>query len=394
LTARGRAATLRLVAGRPLIAFDCSSVPPNPAGAGMYTLNLLRALSRVDRDHDYVVYARSHTLPFLDELPPHFEVRDIGAKSRWLRLLWEQVLLPLDLRRRRARLLHSPHHTTPIAWCPCPRLLTVHDVTFFILPERYPLVRRLYFQMLTLASARRSRAVLVPSTSVADEAATFLGLARPKISVTPEGVDPAFRPLDRTQCQKLASEGYGLPADYILSLGTREPGKNREAILWAMRYLVDLGLDPHLAVVGQAAWGAAQEEQTASKLAMRERVHFTGYVPQEHLPSLYNAASVFVFPSLYEGFGLPVLEAMACGTPVVTSNVSALPEVAGDAALLVDPRDPHAIADAVHSVWSDPAERERLSRAGMERAASFTWEACARATLAVYRRLLGEDRGE
>jgi glycosyltransferase involved in cell wall biosynthesis len=357
----------------------------------MYTLNLLRALTRLDQAHDYVVYARSHALRFLGDLPSHCEVKDIGAKSRAMRLFWEQVQLPVDLRRRRARLLHSPHHTTPITWCPCPRLLTVHDVTFFILPERYPLVRRFYFQALTLTSARRSRAVLVPSGSVADEATSFLGLARSRISVTPEGVDPAFRPLDREQCQQLASERYRLPPHYLLSLGTREPGKNREAILWAMRYLVDLGLDSHLAVVGQAAWGATAEEEMAANLGLADRVHFTGYVPQEHLPALYNAASVFVFPSLHEGFGLPVLEAMACGTPVITSNVSALPEVAGDAAILVDPGDAHAIADAVNHVWSEPTERERRSRAGIERAAAFTWDACAAKTLEAYRRVLGED---
>ena len=376
--------------GRTLIAFDCSSVPPNPAGAGTYTLNLVRALARIDGDHDYVVYARTHTTPYLGGLPANFDVVDIGEKSRWSRLLWEQVSLPLDLKRRKARLLHSPHHTTPIPYCPCPRVLTVHDVTFFILPERYPLVRRLYFQMLTIAAARRSKAVLVPSSSVADEASSFLGLPRARISVTHEGVDPAFKRLDRAACSKLALERYDLPEGYLLSLGTREPGKNREAILWSMRYLVDLGGDPHLAIVGQRAWGAAQEEGLVAQLGLEDRVHFTGYVHQEDLPALYNAASVFLFPSLYEGFGLPVLEAMACGTPVVTSNVSALPDVAGDAAILVDPHDAHAIADAVNLLWNDAAEAGRLRSAGLERAARFTWEACAEATLAAYRRVLGE----
>ncbi|HXH22584.1 MAG TPA: glycosyltransferase family 1 protein [Dehalococcoidia bacterium] len=379
------------MASRALIAFDCSSVPPQPAGAGMYTLNLLRALARIDAGHDYLVYARSHTLPLLGGLPANFKVRDIGPRSRWGRLLWEQTLLPLDLRRRGARLMHSPHHTTPLLWCPCPRAVTVHDVTFFILPERYPLARRLYFQALTMAAARRARAVIVPSASVADEASSFLGLPRARIAVTHEGIDSAFKPLDREECQRLAAERYHLPEGYILSLGTREPGKNREAILWAMRYLVDLGHSPHLAVVGQPAWGAAQEEGLVARLGLSEHVHFTGYVPQEDLPALYNAASVFVFPSLYEGFGLPVLEAMACGTPVITSNVSALPEVADGAAILVDPRDARAIADAIELVWSDPEERRRLCEAGRGRAAAFTWDACAERTLAVYRRLLGEE---
>lgn len=378
------------MARRPLIAYDCSSVPPNPAGAGRYTLDLLHALARVDHGHDYVVYARTHTLPHLETLPPAFEVVNIGDRSRAGRLLWEQLQLPQDLRRRGARLLHSPHHTTPLLYCPCPRVLTVHDVTFFIIPERYPLVRRMYFQMLTFASARRSKAVLVPSASVRDEARGFLGLRPERIAVTHEGVDSAFRPLDRGECARLARERYGLPEDYLLSLGTREPGKNRQSILWAMRYLLDLGGDPHLAVAGQAGWGAAEEEAMVERLGLGGRVHFTGYVPQEDLPALYNAAGLFLFPSLYEGFGLPVVEAMACGVPVITSNVSSLPEVAGDAAILVDPHDPHAIADAVARVQADPAEAKRLREAGLARAAKFTWEACAQATLAVYCRILGE----
>lgn len=272
------------MAGRRLIAFDASSVPPNPAGAGMYTLNLLRALARVDHDHRYVVYAQSHTAPHLGGLPEDFEVVDIGAKSRARRLLWEQVQLPFDLRRRRARLLHSPHHTTPIPYSPCPRVLTVHDVTFFIVPDRYPRGRRLYFQLMTMASARRSRGVLVPSASVRDEAASFLGLPASRFVVTHEGVDPDFRPLGRDACARLARDRYGLPDGYLLSLGTREPGKNREAILWAMRYLLDVGGDPHLAVVGQAAWGAAQEEALARQLQLSDRVHFTGYAPRKSFP--------------------------------------------------------------------------------------------------------------
>ncbi len=375
---------------RPLIAYDASSVPPDPAGAGIYTLNLIGALARVDREHDYAVYARSHALPRLAALPSNFEVIDIGARSRAGRLLWEQMLLPIELKCRGARLLHSPHHTTPLAWCPCPRVLTVHDVTFFILPRRYPLVRRLYFQALTMQAARRAKAVLVPSRSVGDEARPFLGISADKLTVTHEGVDPAFRPLDIETCAGLARERYGLPDGYLLSLGTREPGKNREAILWAMRYLLDLGGDPQLAVVGQPAWGAERDQDAAARLGLAQRVHFTGYVPQDDLPALYNAAPVFVFPSLHEGFGLPVLEAMACGTPVVTSNVSALPEIAGDAAILVDPNDAHALADAINYILSDKAEAVRLRKAGIERAAAFSWDACAEATLAVYRRLLNE----
>ncbi len=376
---------------RPLIAYDATSVPPQPAGAGAYTLNLLRALVRLDTEHDYVVYGRSHVLPLLGQMPANVTVSDVGALSRARRLFWEQVSLPLDLRQRKAALLHSPHHTTPLLYCPCPRVLTVHDVTFFIVPERYPLSRRLYFQVLTLLAARRSARVLVPSASVKDDARIFLRLPPERADVTAEGVDLSFRPADAAAVAAVR-EKYGLPAGYLLSLGTREPGKNRTALFHAMRRLLDEGRDVHLAVAGQAGWKTDEEQAALDTVGLRGLVRFTGYVAQEDLPALYSGARVFVFPSLYEGFGLPVLEAMACGVPVVTSNVSAMPEVAGDAALLVDPHDDGAIADAVGRLLDDESLTAKLARAGVERASAFTWDECARKTLAAYSAVLGEQR--
>src|SRR5262249_18223266 len=153
-------------------------------------------------------------------LPPHFEVVDVGPLNRWRRQIWEQTALPLDLRRRGAGLLHSPHHTTPLAFSPCPRVLTVHDVTFFILPRRYPLGRRLYFQALTALSAARAAAVIVPSQSVATEAKRHLPRLPGLTAVIPEGVDPAFQPIDRELARRRIRERYHLPEQYLLSLGT------------------------------------------------------------------------------------------------------------------------------------------------------------------------------
>jgi len=380
-----------VAAGGPIIAFDATSVPPNPAGAGTYTLNLAHALARNDKSHRYVVYARRHSLALLESLADDATIVDVGDLPRWRRQLWEQASLPLDLRRRKASLLHSPHHTTPLLYCPCPRVVTVHDVTFFHLPDRYPATRRLFFQLMTRLAARRAAVLLVPSASVREDLHAFLRAPLERIVVTYEGVDPSFRPLDRGECVALARKRYGLPEGYLLSLGTREPGKNREVLLRALRRLVDAGRDLPLAVVGQSGWRLKDEQRAVRDLGLGARVHFTGYVPQSDLPALYNAASVFVFPSLYEGFGLPALEALACGVPVVTSNVSALPEVVGDAALLVDPHEPQAIADAIGRALDDAGLRALLVQAGLERAAGFTWDACAEATLAAYRKVLGEE---
>jgi len=375
---------------RPLIAIDATSVPPRPAGAATYIINLVRALGRTDSDHDYAVYTRRHTLQYFQDLPASFEVTDVGDQSRWRRQVWEQTLLPLDLRKRHAALLHSPHHTTPLLYSPCPQILTVHDVTFFLLPQRYPWLRRYYFQAMTRLAAMKAAAVIVPSESVRVDASRLLGLGRKTMVATAEGVSESFRPSVPGECRAEVRERYGLPPQYVLSLGTREPGKNRVTIFAALRRLLDEGRDPHLVVVGQAAWGTAEEDASLESKGLRERVHFTGYVADADLPAIYAGADVFAFPSLYEGFGLPVLEAMASGVPVVTSNVSAMPEVAGDAALLVDPTDASALARAIASILDDQSLAARLRAAGLERARAFTWDACAVRTVAVYNKVLVE----
>jgi glycosyltransferase involved in cell wall biosynthesis len=373
---------------RRLIAIDASSVPALPAGAGRYTLSLVRALARIDHDHDYVIYARSHSLHELGGLGSTFEIVDLGSMSRVKRYLWEQTALPFDLRRRRAALLHSPHHTTPLL-CPCPRTVTVHDVTFFLIPERYPRSRRLYFQIATTISVKRARAILVPSASAADDLRAVLNPPAGRVHVTHEGVEALFRPATAEECLAVRKR-FSLPEGYLLSLGTLEPGKNRSTLLRALHSLVTEGRDLHLAIAGQTGWSGGSEAAEARELGLEGRVHFLGYVPHVELPALYSAASVFVFPSLHEGFGLPVLEAMASGTPVVTSNRSSLPEVAGDAALLVDPLNEAALAGAIGRILDEPPLVALLRQAGRERAAGFSWDACAEVTLAVYRKLLGE----
>jgi alpha-1,3-rhamnosyl/mannosyltransferase len=229
--------------------------------------------------------------------------------------------------------------------------------------------------------------VIVPSESARQDLNAVLRPPGRRVHVVYEGVDACFRPVDPAASAAAAAR-YGLPGDYALSLGSREPGKNRATLLRALALLVENGRDLHLAVVGQPAWGTEEEDQLIDRLGLEARVHVLGYVPQADLPALYSGASVFVFPSLHEGFGLPALEALACGAPVVASNVSALPEVVGDAGLLVDPADEGAIAAGVAAVLDDPSLAERLRRAGPQRAARFTWDACAEGTLAVFRRVL------
>jgi glycosyltransferase involved in cell wall biosynthesis len=368
------------------IAYDATAIPRLMAGAAVYTYELARALAAVDRDNEYVIFARGDHFDDLPASRPGLRVLKVRAKSRPIRLLWEQIVLPWSARggrRLRIDVLHSPHHTTPLLPCGCRRVVTFHDLTFFLLPERYPTTRRLYFQTITRLSARVADAVIVPSEAVRADVVRILGVPPGRLFAIPEAAGPAFRPQD-TVAVEAVRRRYGLEGPFVLSVGSLEPGKNRERLLQAFARLRARGLAHTLVVAGQRAWRYEGEQPLAQRLGLADSVRFLGHVPQADLPALYSAADLFAFPSLYEGFGLPALEAMACGTPVVASNVSAVPEVVGDAALQVSPLDVGALADAMERLLRDERLRADLRERGLKRAAEFSWEKAARRTAEVY----------
>lgn len=367
------------------IALDATAIPRLMAGAAVYTYELTHALAAVDNENEYVVLARGDLFDDLAASRPGLRVLKVRVRSRTMRLLWEQTVLPLHLRRLRIDVLHSPHHTTPLAPCGCRRVVTFHDLTFFLLPGRYPPSRRLYFQTMTRLSALVADAVIVPSEAVRQDVMRVLRLPSRRVFVTPEAAGPAFAPQDADAVEAVRRR-YGLDGPFLLSVGSLEPGKNRERLLQAFARLRARGLEYTLAVAGQRAWRYEGEAPLARRLGLAEAVRFLGHVPAADLPALYSAADLFVFPSLYEGFGLPALEAMACGTPVVTSSVSALPEVVGDAALQVNPLDIEALAEAMERLLRDDGLRTDLRERGLRRAEEFSWERTARATLSVYGR--------
>ncbi len=371
-------------ARRLRIAIDCSAIPAQMAGAGVYTYQLVRALAELPRKHNIIVFARAG---LFDDLAAQrkLHVVQIDPRSRALRLGWEQAVLPLLLRQYRVDVLHSPHHHTPLVLAPPrpKRVVTVHDVTFMLLPGRYPTARRLYMEGLTRAAVRVADAIITPSHAIRDDVVRMLGVPADRIVAIPEAAGPQFGPATADE-QKRVREQYGLPWRFVLSVGSREPGKNRIRLLRAIALLRDRGTECTLAIAGQSAWSYGAETALVRQQRIEERVRFLGYVPDRDLAALYSAATVFAYPSLYEGFGLPVLEAMACGTPVVTSNVGGTAEVAGDAALLVDPRNTQGLADALGRLLSDEALRALLRVRGLKRAGQFSWERAARETLLLY----------
>ena len=370
------------------IAFDATSIPRLMAGAGVYTDNLIRALARVDVDNEYVVFAKTDAFDGLARERPSFRVVRVDARFRAARLVWEQLVLPAQLRARAIDVLHSPHHTTPLLTTGCRRVVTFHDLTFFILPERYPRSRLLYFRSISWAAAKAATMLICPSQAVRDDIVRILHAPPEKVRPIAEAAAPAFRAIDVPAVLDRLRYNHLLPDRFILSVGSLEPGKNRTTLLKAFAELRRRGVEHKLVVAGQRAWNYGDDFRLAEDLGLKGQVIFTGYVLPEEMPALYNAADLFVFPSLYEGFGLPVLEAMACGVPVVASNVSSIPEVAGDAALLVDPRDANALCDAMERILKDGDLRASLRERGLERAATFSWERAARETIEVYEEAL------
>jgi len=364
------------------IALDCRTVTSPKTGDRTYALNLSRALAVVDAENDYFLYTWEQT-ELTQMGRSNFHPVLLPAQPRWS---WTPFVFPRDLRARGLELAHVQYLVPPVA--PCPFVTTIHDVAFRRFPKLFPLKHRLLLNGLIPMAIERSAAVITCSHSTKRDLVELFGAPEEKVVVTPYAADGVYQPMERDEARALAQRRLGVPLPYILSVGVLQPRKNLPRLVRAYNRIAG-SIPQRLVLVGKEGWAGDELRKAVSESPRGKEPLFTGYVADADLPVLYAAADLFVYPSLYEGFGLPPLEALACGTPVLTSNVSSLPEVVGDAALTVDPHDEKAIAEAMRTVLSDPALRERLAAAGPPRAAEFSWERTARETVAVYRSVLG-----
>ena len=307
------------------------------------------------------------------------------------------MFLPGLCARERLDLLHGLAFVSPLL-CPCPTIITVHDLSFALFPEFFRGPNGTYLRLFTRIACRHATRVITVSENTRTDVMRLYGVPGERVAAIPHGVGPAFYPRPTAQVAEFR-RARGLPDHFILFVGTLEPRKNLVKLIEAFSNLrsqisAQSGLSQtstrnlKLILIGGKGWYYDQIFATIERLNLKDCVILTGYVPNKDLPLWYNAADVFAFPSRYEGFGLPVLEAMACGTPSVTSTASSLPKVVGDAALTVPADDVDALSAALHRALTDTALREELSSKGMARAAAFTWEETARRTVAVYRQAL------
>jgi glycosyltransferase involved in cell wall biosynthesis len=304
--------------------------------------------------------------------------------------LWEQLVQPVALHQREVDLLHAMAFAGPLV-TPCPFVVTIYDLSFYHYPEAFRPWNRWYLSLFTALTARRARRVIAISESTKRDVVKILGVSPDRVDVAYCGVDDLFRPLPAAEVAQFQRQ-RALPDRFILFLGTLEPRKNVHKLIRAYgRWRLAEPDVPKLVVAGGKGWYYDQIFAEVERLGLTGEVIFPGYVAQQELPLWYNAADLFVYPSRYEGFGLPVLEAMACGTPVVTTNVASLPEVAGDAALLVSPDDESQLLEAMRRALSDVSLRQEIVTKGLAHAADFTWARTALQTLDTYDRVLGKE---
>jgi glycosyltransferase involved in cell wall biosynthesis len=305
-----------------------------------------------------------------------------------VRILWEQMVAPFPGMTDPLDVVHGPVNIVPLG-SRTPSVVTIHDLAFLEYPEQYPSLQRWYLNAMTRASARKAKRVIAVSAYTGHDIAFRLGVDPRKIVTVPNGVSDEFFPRKGTDELERFRREQELPDDFLLFVGTLQPRKN---LIGLIRAYAQLSADERLPlyIVGGEGWMYSEIFAEANRLHVGADVHFPGYAASETLPLWYSASTAFIYPSFYEGFGLPVLEAMACGTPVVTSNRSSLPEVAGQAGLLVNPDLPDHIADAIRRLVHDTELRSTMAEAGREQASQYTWQRTARETLSVYRDVVNE----
>jgi glycosyltransferase involved in cell wall biosynthesis len=382
------------------IALNAWFIDQPTTGSGQYLLHLLSEYAR-DTEHQFLLCVRSGaphgSIPGLGEgkaLASRFERRAIrtpfdGHTQQLAKVWFEQVGFPAHSRRWGADLLHVPYWASPLV-AATPVVVTIHDLIPILLPAyRGNAFVRLYTGLVAW-TARRAAYVLTDSESARQDILHHLRLPAVRVQAVHLAADGRFRPVRDPQALQRVQDKYHLPSRFLLYLGGYDVRKNVPGVLQAFARL-DVP-DLHLVIAGrvpdQDTPFFPSPQRIAQELDIHERVCFTGWVDDHDKPALYSQADAFLFPSYYEGFGLPPLEAMSCGTPVIVSDRSSLPEIVGDAGICVDPDDPDALAQAIAHVIGDPLLRETLREAGLERARRFTWQQTAQATLLAYQRTI------
>ena len=372
------------------IAIDAHSVGTGLGGNESYATNLIEALAEIDSVNRYTLYVtRREAVERFSNRWSNFSVRTTLPHTPLIRI---PLTLSAELRRNPVDVLHVQFTAPPFS--PGPVVVSIHDLSFEHLPQTFKWRSRKQLRITVRRSAREAAQVIALSEHARNDIIATYRVSPEKVNVIPLAAPAHFSPVSDEQELQRVRQTYGIEGDYILSVGAIQPRKNLSRLVAAysrLRWARPEGKLPKLVLVGKCAWLYDETLRTINELEVSNSAILTGYVPQADLPALYSGALCFVYPSYFEGFGLPPLEAMKCGAPVVVGDKTSLPEVVGDAGVLVDPFDVEDIASAIQKVITDSDLRAQLRVKGLERAKLFDWRETARQTLAVYRKAAGVD---
>lgn len=355
---------------------------PNPTGVERYAAELIKNFARMDSENEYVLYFRTPPQQWFYDLPKNFSIKVMPFPKFWtqIRISWEMLLHPVDV-------LFIPASALPF-YHPKKSVATVHDVAWRMFPGAFTKIMRRYLEWSTRLAVRSAMKIIAVSEATRQDLKKFYNISPDKVAVTHLGLNPNFRPMNYEECQVVLDK-YGLTyKKYVLFLGTMQPRKNIIRLVDAFQKLKSENhIEEKLAIFGGKGWLWEPILEKITEAGKNGSVKYFNYADEKDLPYLYSGASLLTLPALYEGFGLPPLEAMASGTPVVVSNVSSLPEVVGDAGELIDPNSVDDIARGLLKVLTDLTVREQMIVKGLARSKEFTWEATAKQTLEVFKQL-------
>jgi glycosyltransferase involved in cell wall biosynthesis len=372
------------------IGIDAQVLKAKNSGVEYCIEDLVLNLAVVDPDNEYVIYVNGNALQNFASKHGNFVIKKSTFlnKYRPIRILWDQALLPAILLKDKIDIFHAPCYVAPVL-ASVPSVVTIPDLISLLFPNMTTKRNHYHYKLLLPTVVKKARRIITVSQNSKEDLIRVLGVNGDKVDVIANGIHESFKKITNDRQLTRVKEKYNLPQKIILYVGNLEPKKNIEGIIEAFSRLIKAGQIEHtLVIAGKKGWLYDGIFKIVAEQELHQNIRFLGYVPRGDLPALYNLAELFVFPSFYEGFGIPPLEAMACGTPVLTSNVAAVPEVVGDAAVMVDPNEVQEIADAIRDITGDEKIRAALTEKGFERAKLFSWGKTARDTLKVYKKAL------
>ncbi len=364
------------------VGIDIHAIGLKQTGNESYIRSLVESFEEMECPGVEFYYYQTRPIPLPDWKG---RIRRVRPHTPFIRIPFS---FPRHLRRDRIDVAHFQYIGPPSS--PCPQVVTIHDISFEPFPEFFSPFERRRLRWLVPAAARRAAHIIAVSEATKRDLMNLYGIPSDRISVVHNGASRQFRTVDSRDDPEERLRALGVARPYILAVGNLQPRKNLQRVIRSYgRLRRDRGVDLDLILAGQSTWGSSRIVSEITRNRLEKNVHLTGFVSTEDLVALYKHAEFSVYASLYEGFGLPVLESMTCGTPVITSNVSSMPEIAGDAAVLVDPRSEEELQEAMARLAEDEGLRRRLRERGLRRAAEFSWRRAAERTLEIYRRVAG-----